>query len=565
MSESPKSNRQGLARYLSPVDGWAMGFGCMVGWGAFVMPGTTFLPVAGPLGTVLSLLIGMGIMLIIGSSFSFLMAHHPQTGGIYSYTKAAFGRDHAFLCAWFLCLSYLTIVFLNGTALFLVIRTVLGDGLHLGHHYMVAGNPIYVGEVVVSVAALAGIGLLCILAKPALQRLHTVLALVLAAGSVVMAAFCLPKLLAQKNVWTFGLTGISPAYAVFSLIVLAPWAFVGFEVISFDTAHFRFPMDKAKRLTLTSILAAGFVYIAMVLLSVSVIPDGYASWGAYIGDLSSHTGVASVPTFYAVQAICGRGGLYLVAVSALAAILTGIIGGYRAMLRVLSTMAEDRILSEKFQNTSYSILFIMALSIAISLLGRNTLNWFVDLTSFGAIVAYGYTASSAFKLARAEGNRRIAAASAAGFLVCVILVLVQLVPRLSALNAMGSEAYLILSLWCLLGFVFYRRTVEKSPLTEYSGMSASGTSCSRFWSTARSCGSRSWSKRRTAWRACAATRAIRSLSDPKLSAVPILAMTANAFKEDEEASLQAGMQAHIAKPIDVKVLKRALSQALAKR
>ena len=63
----------------------------------------------------------------------------------------------------------------------------------------------------------------------------------------------------------------------------------------------------------------------------------------------------------------------------------------------------------------------------------------------------------------------------------------------------------------------------------------------------------------------AATRAIRSLSDPKLSAVPILAMTANAFKEDEEASLQAGMQAHIAEPIDVKVLKKALSQALAKR
>ena len=31
-----------LDRYLSPVDVWAMSFGCMVGWGAFVMPGTTF-------------------------------------------------------------------------------------------------------------------------------------------------------------------------------------------------------------------------------------------------------------------------------------------------------------------------------------------------------------------------------------------------------------------------------------------------------------------------------------------------------------------------------------------
>ena len=39
---------------------------------------------------------------------------------------------------------------------------------------------------------------------------------------------------------------------------------------------------------------------------------------------------------------------------------------------------------------------------------------------------------------------------------------------------MGSEAYLLLSLWCLLGFVFYWRTAYPSTLTEYSGISASG-------------------------------------------------------------------------------------------
>ena len=61
-----------------------------------------------------------------------------------------------------------------------------------------------------------------------------------------------------------------------------------------------------------------------------------------------------------------------------------------------------------------------------------------------------------------------------GTVLSAIFAVVQLVPRLAAMNAMGSEAFLLLSLWCLLGFVFYWRTVIKSTLTEYSGMSASG-------------------------------------------------------------------------------------------
>ncbi len=86
-----------LDRYLSPLDVWGMAFGCMVGWGVVAMPGTTFLPVAGPAGTALAMLIGMVIMLIIAANFSYLMGRNSMTGGVYSYTKEAFGRDHAFL------------------------------------------------------------------------------------------------------------------------------------------------------------------------------------------------------------------------------------------------------------------------------------------------------------------------------------------------------------------------------------------------------------------------------------------------------------------------------------
>ena len=59
-----------------------------------------------------------------------------------------------------------------------------------------------------------------------------------------------------------------------------------------------------------------------------------------------------------------------------------------------------------------------------------------------------------------------------------------------------------------------------------------------------------------------ATRAIRALEDPSLSSIPILAMTANAFQEDVQAAKEAGMQAHIAKPVDVGILRHELSEVL---
>lgn len=48
-----------------------------------------------------------------------------------------------------------------------------------------------------------------------------------------------------------------------------------------------------------------------------------------------------------------------------------------------------------------------------------------------------------------------------------------------------------------------------------------------------------------------AARAIRALSDKDLSAIPILALTADAFEEDRRRALDCGMNGHIAKPIEV--------------
>ena len=59
-----------------------------------------------------------------------------------------------------------------------------------------------------------------------------------------------------------------------------------------------------------------------------------------------------------------------------------------------------------------------------------------------------------------------------------------------------------------------------------------------------------------------ATRAIRALEDPALSSIPIIAMTANAFDEDRRQAIENGMNAHVAKPIDVDKLMTTIHDVL---
>ena len=57
-----------------------------------------------------------------------------------------------------------------------------------------------------------------------------------------------------------------------------------------------------------------------------------------------------------------------------------------------------------------------------------------------------------------------------------------------------------------------------------------------------------------------ATKTIRSLKHPDAETIPIIAMTANAFREDKEKCLAAGMNAHLAKPIKIENIKRILCE-----
>ena len=172
--KTPHSARFGA--YLTPLAVVALSFGYAVGWGSFVMPGTVFLPGAGPAGTVIGILLGAAAIAVFAFNYHRMLQRVQGPGGAVAFTIKAFGADHGFLLAWFLWLTYVAILWANATALVLLVRYLFGDALQFGFHYTLAGFDVYFGEVVLCILAIAFCGAVCLFRKRFAIGLHTLLA-----------------------------------------------------------------------------------------------------------------------------------------------------------------------------------------------------------------------------------------------------------------------------------------------------------------------------------------------------------------------------------------------------
>ena len=114
-----------LQPYLSPLAVWALSVGSAIGWGSLVVTSRSYLSQAGPLGSILGLLIGFAMMLMVSSHYHFLANRYPGVGGLYHYVKNILGYDFAFLIAWFMFLIYISIFWANATSIPLFARYFL--------------------------------------------------------------------------------------------------------------------------------------------------------------------------------------------------------------------------------------------------------------------------------------------------------------------------------------------------------------------------------------------------------------------------------------------------------
>ncbi|MGI6211945.1 MAG: APC family permease [Anaerovoracaceae bacterium] len=470
---SKNENEIKLERKLSPVNVWSLALGCIIGWGAFVMPGDTFLPNAGPLGTVIAMITATLIMIIIAFNYHYMINIYPVAGGEFTYTQKTFGRDHAFVCSWFLALSYLTIVPLNGTALALIGRNLMNNVFQVGFHYVVAGYDIYFGEILLAVGALILLGILSIRGVKFAGAFQTLLvfALILGVAVVFLAAIVSPNASFDNLKPGFPMSNDNKVQwgGILAVVAVAPWAFVGFDTIPQAAEEFSFSPRKIKVIMVISIVFGGLVYIILNTVTAMTLPSQYSSWTEYIDDLPNQSGLLSLPTFHAAYELLGIAGLVFLGIAVLAAILSGIIGFYMSTSRLLYSMSLENVLPKwfgvlhpKYKTPANAILFVMAISVIAPFFGRTALGWIVDMSSLGAAIGYGYTSAAAFVYARKQRDRGIMATGIIGVIFALLFMILLLVPIPMFHSSLGKESYICLIIWIVLGLIFYLKRRQTS-------------------------------------------------------------------------------------------------------
>ena len=449
-----------LQKHLSPAGAWAFAVGTAIGWGSLVVTANTYLAQSGPMGSVLGLVLGALIMVIIAVNYAYLMQAFPEAGGAYAYTREAFGYDFAFLTAWFLAMTYLAVLWANVTSLPLYGRIFMGGLFRVGKLYTIFGYEVYLGEVLLSMAALLVTGFLCI----RLEKLVDVLMIALAVLFTVGIAVCFIGGFAGggRELKPLYLPDSSELSQIVKIAVISPWAFIGFESISHGVEEFRFDHRKIRGLMMFVVILTLALYVMVTLLSVTAYPERYDSWLAYIRDLDRLEGLEALPAFYAANRYLGGFGVLALMLSLLGLVITSLIGNTFALSRLFYALGRDRVLPQKLAELNdrnvpaNAVRLVIAISFLVPLIGRTAIGWIVDVTTIGATLVYALVSAAAAKLAKQDGNRRVRLAGVLGLGFMLAFGAYVLLPNLLLRSSMARETYFLFIAWSVLGFLFFR-------------------------------------------------------------------------------------------------------------
>ena len=434
---------------MTPVDVWGLALGAIIGWGCFVLPGTTFLPKAGPAGTAVGMLIGALLIIVIATSYGYLIKNYPLRGGEFVYTKVAIGKRNAFVCGWAMILAYWSLIPLNATALALISRYLFPGIVQQGFLYEIAGWDVYAGEVILASAAIIIMALINIRGIKQAAWMQTAIALTLV-GCILIIVF----LVFCKSDWS----NLAPGFpdgrrwwkGVFSIVAMAPWAFIGFDCIPQSAEEYNFSHKKSTFIMISAILVAAILYIGVC----AVTAVGIEPWQDLLARRNNW------PTGFVVRNTIGLAGIIVLGVAMFCAVISGMNAFYISTSRLMYAMAKEGSLpkwfgklSRRYGTPGNAIIFTMAMSLFAPWFGREILIWIVDMTSVGAAIVFAYTTASAAIIGKRNGNIKNTVIGIIGCIFSLFFLSLLVIPGMP--GYLSFQSRVVLLVWIAIGVAFY--------------------------------------------------------------------------------------------------------------
>ena len=459
---------------LTPLNAWAFSFACAIGWAAFIMPATTFLPRGGINGSILAFLLGGAAMCVIALCYHYLGNLYPAKGGIYNLIKSSMGRGTAYVAAWGMGLAHMCCIPLNAKAMAMLIRVGLEHVFGLDFEVFFFRSDTLLLEAFLIVIGLVLFGFINMRGIKQTARVQTVGAILLLGGIVIMliAAFANAK---------HSLTELTPLQAPESsgfssfmgIFLITPWAFVGFDSLSQVTQELNFPLKKIGRILVISVACSTFAYIANILITLLSLPEGVTAWPEYLESLTGLAGLDGIPVAIAAKNAMGRVGTFIFFVSCISATLTGLVGFFTSISRLINQMAEDHVLPDslgkidpKYGTPVKSIWLVVFLALLLSLM-RDSFDFIEDVASVGTSLGFGLMAGSTLINARRRGNKKFAVIGLVGILLCACFLVFMFLRSNITSKALSFKSYYLLMVWILLGianYSFFTRNRDKSEI-----------------------------------------------------------------------------------------------------
>ena len=426
------------------------------------MPATFFLPNGGITGSVWGFVIGGAVMCLIALNYHYLGNMYPTQGGIYNLVKASLSRKQAFAASWAMGLAHLCCIPLNAKAMGMLVRTILEEVFGIHFEVLFFHSDTLMVEAVIVVVALLLFGMLNIRGIKQTARIQTIGAIILLGGIVIMLAAAIVTARNPARCLTPAYyPGTTPNHAFMTIFIMTPWAFVGFDSLSKVSTEANFAMKKLGKIMIIAVLCGTFAYVANIFTALLGMPEQYSSWPEYLDSLKGLSGVAGFPVALAAKRAMGTVGTAIFFASCISATLTGLVGFFASISRLIYQMARDGALmpslgkiDSKRGTPANAITLVVIIALGLSLL-RNAFDFIEELSSVATALGYGYCSMAALMNAIKQKKTFYICTGAAGMLVSFAWIFFLLVPVRNLSSAISETAMLCIIGWVFLGIVAY--------------------------------------------------------------------------------------------------------------